>query len=172
MASLENSVLVCVFCYRNSNRSIKELAESTSFYLFLKLVGRFNGDKDAKLEKQLQLSLLDGLSLFDTLGCCEGCTLQVNGFCDTYRQFKCLEMKLEWEINKLVSIMKLANRVPSRVARVIKALQIQPTDDVNSPVDQATNENLKVLRTFRHCFTKQCKKLRQVKKKFIQIHFK
>lgn len=156
MVSLEKSARFCVFCYRSGNHSTKTLAESKNLNLFIKLIERFNGQSDTKHKTEMQLDQLLQLSLSNLLGCCEGCLVTVNGFCDIYHQFKSLEMQLEWKIDRLVNTIKLANRVPSRISQVIKMLQ---TDNKIGLPDKTKNGKLNVVRTFRHGLVKQCKKI-------------
>lgn len=53
----------------------------------------------------------------NNLGCCSDCLALTNEFCRVYHQIKCMELQLEWNLERIVQIIRKAGRVPSRVKR-------------------------------------------------------
>lgn len=57
---------------------------------------------------------------------CANCESVLTEFCDIYHQIKTLELKAQWKVDTLLSIMKQANRVPCRT-KILKQI-LENTD--------------------------------------------
>ncbi|CAL8130020.1 unnamed protein product [Orchesella dallaii] len=109
---------ICIFCYRDSSlycsnnvNDNEELGNRITLNRFVKLAERW---------------LKTNLPLHDTVaehgngifGTCEDCKFVVDSFCKLYHEWKCLELEVEWRLQKLCSVMKCADRVSSRKQRL------------------------------------------------------
>lgn len=90
--------------------------EISSAQMFLNVSSQFLGGSVINLGQILDTGE------YLAVDCCENCGVIVDSFCEVFRQLKTLQLQLEWKLESVVDIMNLANRVPSRLARVRKAL--------------------------------------------------
>lgn len=122
LSDTEECSHLCLFCLRkactfgNSNILKENLLKIKAFTNMLDRFVRCSTKEREKLVEQLDMEYI-------LLSCCNDCLILINGFCEYYHQFKCLELELEWKIWKLVRIMTLANKVPSRIIQLNNALE-------------------------------------------------
>ncbi len=123
MSLSKTSPTFCVFCYRNNNSLVNNESKNTSIKRFVKLVGRFvyTGKHNRLCDSIEEIFALE-IPCDNLWNSCEDCKLIIESFCETYHELKCLEMKLEWKLDKLGKIIKQANMVPSRLSQVNKVL--------------------------------------------------
>ncbi|CAL8130022.1 unnamed protein product [Orchesella dallaii] len=109
---------ICIFCYRE-----RSLGCSNNVNHNEELGNRITLNRFVELAKRL---LNTNLPPHDTgakhgngiFGTCEDCKFVVDSFCKLYHEWKCLELEVEWRLNKLCNVMKCADRVSSRKQRL------------------------------------------------------
>lgn len=98
------SIKLCTFCYKSVSRTENKEREK-------------NKELCTKFYKQLSSFVNTSLSfkLLCEIVCCTDCELLINEFCEINHKIKCLELQLQWKLDTLTKVMKLADKVPSRV---------------------------------------------------------
>ncbi len=110
MNLLDRRLGICVFCLRDSRLGLQTYSISEmgiKFERFIKLFGRYVSKSGA--------TNTDDTTTLKDIECCDDCIHVVNQFCDIYNQYKCLELQLDRIVWKIERIVRLANKVPSRV---------------------------------------------------------
>lgn len=114
-----------MFCLRGSVSSLTGtsiLDVQSNFKIFNKLFVWFvDGEEKINLEDVA----------FSKFECCEECLNITQKFCDFYHQYKCLKLQLVWIVCKIERIMRLANKVPTRVSQIKQVLQDFDTNELN-----------------------------------------
>ncbi len=100
------------------------------------------------------------LELFGGLDGCKDCDNLIGDFCKLYHKIKCLELELLCKLENLGNIMKLADRVPSRVNTLRQCFQniAEKNGEESSDVSQVSQDGLKKLKSFRTEIMNKCTK--------------
>lgn len=118
MNLLDRRLGICVFCLRDSRLGLQTYSISEmgiKFERFIKLFGRYVSKSGA--------TNTDDTTTLKDIECCDDCIHVVNQFCDIYNQYKCLELQLDRIVWKIERIVRLANKVPSRVYQAKQIIQ-------------------------------------------------
>lgn len=99
---------LCIYCYKpaaftEDNELNKTENEHTIHKQFLKFLFRILNLYDSTFSKA------------QFTNCCSDCLGILKTFCDLYHQIKCIELKLNWQVDKLLNVIRWADRVPSRL---------------------------------------------------------
>lgn len=109
-ANLEH---VCVFCCKLIHeRNFSAQPEIRNLHNFLAQFHRYLGTKRNSFGDILGLQSPGEKGRYLV---CGNCMPVITSFCDMYHETKCLELKTRWKVETLLSVMKQANRVPSRM---------------------------------------------------------
>ncbi len=111
----------CLFCYRTYNISNKSNNGTDKVNNFVKFLGRFMNCPE--LENKLIKLELSECPLDLIMESCVDCQSATEKFCDVYNQIQYLELKLEWELEKIVKVIKLGSKVPSRISALNSILE-------------------------------------------------
>ncbi|CAL8130016.1 unnamed protein product [Orchesella dallaii] len=111
------TVNLCTFCYRdNSSASVSRAGKVNCdngnkkeiLDRFFKFTQRYFGSSFQSTNGGIQGGR-DGDQI--VLEACADCFCEVETFCKLYHEWKCLEMKLEWKLKKLNSVIEGADKV-------------------------------------------------------------
>ncbi len=158
MFSSKTSSSFCVFCYRSNTTSVNKINKDVLIKSFVKFVNRFVGsDKQNNIFNRVKETFASEIPSDNLLNSCDECKLIVKSFCEGYHELKCLEMQLEWKLDKLGRIIQLANLVPSRLSHVKRVF-----NDVSKQDQDAGQKSHRTMIKFRRAITKASKLISNV----------
>ncbi len=150
------SINLCTFCYKSTTSTSplevhNKKYSKCSVQKFYKLLGRFvKAD-----ESEVDLKYVEGLDD------CRDCDNLIGKFCKIYNKIKLLELELLWKLDNLTNVMRLADRVPSRVKMVRQCFaKVAEENSQEKREDTGTNQvfqdGLKRLKDFRMEIINNC----------------
>jgi len=134
---------MCTFCLRQSAEEADDWNGTRNFAVlkqFIKGVERYFGKE---ISKECGSELVEA---------CQDCVILIKSFCDLYHDWKVLEMKMEWELRRLMNVMNSADKVRSRKQAFTDML-------LNEEVNTDDGKRVyKLITRFRKDFNQECKK--------------
>lgn len=148
-----SSINLCAFCYKSTtlpqNQNYKNQRDKCSVEFFCTVLGRFVKNEESEKDREF-IGLLDG---------CRDCDNLIGEFCKLYHKIKLLDLQLLLKLENLGNVMKLADRVPSRLK--ILRQSFEKLAEENSPQNQVRSQvcqdGLKKLKSFRTATINKCK---------------
>ncbi len=126
MSLQQSSTRFCLFFYKGISSGGKIRDNLHEIKRFLKILSRLLCTETIDNEFPIKTNHANGL-----LNCCKECEIIIVSFCELYNQIKCLELKLDAKLDRLVGKVEVSNKIPSRWMNVKKALQLTFQDDIN-----------------------------------------
>ncbi|CAL8130028.1 unnamed protein product [Orchesella dallaii] len=106
---------ICIFCYREKSLDCdndnEKLGKGITLNRFVELAERC-------LKTNFPLHDIGTEHGNGIFGICQDCQFVEDSFCKLYHEWKCLELEVEWRLNKLCRVMKCADRVSWRKQRL------------------------------------------------------